>query len=73
LFLSDTWVYEDGRDEVVLCVDKPCQLLGVGLCSSDSGYTAILDVLRVADDFSEEVGLEVCNRGAWSYVCGTTF
>jgi hypothetical protein len=45
----------------------------VGLCSSDSGYTAILDVLRVADDFSEEVGLQVCNSGTWSYVCGTTF
>eukprot|EP00775_Hariotina_reticulata_P009921 gene9921-10078_t len=80
---EDTWVYEDGRDEVVLCVDKPCQLLGVGLCGSDSGYTAILDVLRVADDFSEELFLcdpvmllpdnnymlSLSVRGSESYCC----
>lgn len=48
-------VYEDGPDEVVLRVDRPVQLLGVGLCGSESGYTAELEVLEVGEDFSEEV------------------
>ncbi|WIA37898.1 hypothetical protein OEZ86_001275 [Tetradesmus obliquus] len=52
---EDTWVYEDGPDEVVLTVDAPVQLLGVGLAGSDAGYTATLQVLQVAEDFSEEV------------------
>jgi hypothetical protein len=29
---EDSWVYEDGSDEIVVSVNKPCQLLGVGLC-----------------------------------------
>jgi hypothetical protein len=49
-------VYEDGPDEVVLRVDAPVQLVGVGLAGSDAGYTAELEVLQVAEDFSEEVG-----------------
>lgn len=53
---EDTWVYEDGADEVVLQVDSTVQLLGVGLCGSDSGYTAELEVLEVGEDFSGEVG-----------------
>jgi hypothetical protein len=48
-------VYEDGPDEVVLRVEAPVQLLGVGLAGSDAGYTAELEVLQVAEDFSEEV------------------
>jgi len=31
------WVYEDGADEIVLRVDAPCQLLGVGLCGTHGG------------------------------------
>lgn len=49
-------MYEDGPDEIVLRVDSPVQLLGVGLCGSDSGYMAELEVLEVGEDFSEEVG-----------------
>ena len=30
-------VYEDGADEIVLQVDAPCQLMGVGLCGSHGG------------------------------------
>jgi hypothetical protein len=30
-------VYEDGADEIVLRVDAPCQLLGVGLCGTHGG------------------------------------
>jgi hypothetical protein len=48
-------VYEDGPDEVVLRVDAPVQLLGVGLAGSEAGFTAELEVLQVAEDFSEEV------------------
>lgn len=33
-------VYEDGADEIVLRVDAPCQLLGVGLCGTRAGCAA---------------------------------
>jgi hypothetical protein len=40
-------MYEDGQDEVVLNVDRPCQLLGVGLCGTEGGLTVELDVYEV--------------------------
>lgn len=54
--LEDSWMYEDGQDEVVFSVDSTCQLLGVGLCGTDAAYTAELEVLEVdPEDFSIEV------------------
>lgn len=37
-------MYEDGQDEVVLTVDRPVQLLGVGLCGTEGGLTVELEV-----------------------------
>eukprot|EP00877_Chromochloris_zofingiensis_P004719 jgi/Chrzof1/14248/Cz08g30300.t1 len=54
--LEDSWMYEDGQDEVVFSVDSTCQLLGVGLCGTDAAYTAELEVLEVdPEDFSIEL------------------
>lgn len=54
--MDDNWMYEDGQDEVVFTVDKRCQLLGVGLCGTEGGFTVELEVLEVhADDFSQEI------------------
>lgn len=39
-------MYEDGHDEIVLSVDQPCQLLGVGLCGTEGAYTAELELLE---------------------------
>ena len=47
LNVEDSWMYEDGQDEVVLTVDRPCQLLGVGLCGTEGGLTVELDVYEV--------------------------
>ncbi|GAX80935.1 hypothetical protein CEUSTIGMA_g8370.t1 [Chlamydomonas eustigma] len=47
LNVEDSWMYEDGQDEVVLNVDRPCQLLGVGLCGTEGGLTVELDVYEV--------------------------
>ena len=44
---EDTWMYEDGSDDIVFTVDRPCQLLGVGLCGTDAAYSAELDLLEV--------------------------
>lgn len=44
---DDSWLYEDGHDEIVLSVDQPCQLLGVGLCGTEGAYTAELELLEV--------------------------
>lgn len=43
---EDSWMYEDGHDEIVLSVDQPCQLLGVGLCGTEGAYTAELELLE---------------------------
>ncbi|CAD7698494.1 unnamed protein product [Ostreobium quekettii] len=52
----DSWLYEDGQDEIVFSVDKECQLLGAGLCGTEGGFTVELELLEVAqDDFSAEV------------------
>ena len=50
-------MYEDGQDEVVLSVDSPCQLLGVGLCGTEGCLTVELDVY--------EVGVGKCEGGVW--------
>eukprot|EP00798_Chlamydomonas_sp_ICE-L_P015545 gene15545-21637_t len=53
LNVEDSWMYEDGQDEVVFTVDRQCQLLGVGLCGTEGGLTVELEVYQVdADDFS---------------------
>lgn len=44
---EDSWMYEDGHDEIVLSVEQPCQLLGVGLCGTEGAYTAELELLEV--------------------------
>lgn len=53
---EDSWMYEDGQDEIVFSVDKDCQLLGVGLCGTEGGFTVEVELLEVAqDDFSVEI------------------
>ncbi|DBA66409.1 hypothetical protein WJX79_000202 [Trebouxia sp. C0005] len=53
---DDSWMYEDGHDEIVFSVDQPCQLLGVGLCGTEGAYTAELELLEVnPSNVSEEV------------------
>lgn len=53
---DDSWMYEDGQDEIVFSVDKECQLLGTGLCGTEGGFTVELELLEVAhDDFSVEL------------------
>lgn len=42
-----SWMYEDGQDEVVFSVDRPCQLLGAGLCGTEGGFTVELEVYEV--------------------------
>ena len=50
---EDSWIYEDGHDEIVFSVDKECQLLGTGLCGTDGGLTVELEVFEVSEeDFS---------------------
>jgi hypothetical protein len=45
---QDNWMFEDASpDEVVFTVDRCCQLLGVGLCGTEGGYTVELEVLEV--------------------------
>ena len=44
---DDSWMYEDGHDEIVFTVDQPCQLLGVGLCGTEGAYTVELELLEV--------------------------
>ena len=48
LNVEDSWMYEDGQDEVVFTVDQACQLLGVGLCGTEGGLTVELDVYEVS-------------------------
>ncbi len=45
--LEDSWMYEDGQDEIVFSVDTPCQLLGAGLCGTEGAFTAELELLEV--------------------------
>lgn len=53
---DDSWMYEDGHDEIVFTVDQPCQLLGVGLCGTEGAYTVELELLEVeATCWSQEV------------------
>ena len=40
-------MYESEPDQIVFSVDKPVQLLGVGLCATDTLYTVRLAVLEV--------------------------
>eukprot|EP00955_Chlamydomonas_euryale_P075314 362279-Chlamydomonas_euryale.AAC.5 len=42
--------------QVVLAVDRPCQLLGVGLCGTEGSLTVELEVYQVdPEDFSNEL------------------
>lgn len=77
--LQDSWMYEDGQDEVrldcgvagsslppacpapslpllillfsthqvVFTVDRPCQLLGAGLCGTEGAFTVELELVEV--------------------------
>ena len=44
---DDSWMYEDGADEIVFSVDQECQLLGIGLCGTEGAFTAEVDVREV--------------------------
>ena len=56
LNIEDSWMYEDGPDEIVFTVDQACQLLGVGLCGTEGGLTVELEVYEVEqDDFSRAI------------------
>lgn len=60
---EDSWVYEDGVDQIVLSVDRPCQLVAVGLCASSGSLTCSLTVTRVDPaNFAQalEAPLEQC-------------
>lgn len=45
---DDSWMYEDGHDEIVFSVAKACQLLGIGLCGTEGAYTAEVELLEVS-------------------------
>ena len=47
--LEDNWLYEDGQDEIVFSVDTHCQLLGAGLCGTESYITAELELTEARD------------------------
>lgn len=53
---EDSWIYEDGHDEIVFSVDKECYLLGAGLCGTEGGFTVELEVLEVS---SEDFGVSL--------------
>ncbi|KAG2443512.1 hypothetical protein HXX76_001865 [Chlamydomonas incerta] len=56
LNVEDSWMYEDGQDEIVFSVDKAVALLGVGLCGTEGGLTVELELYEVdAEDFSREL------------------
>lgn len=46
--LEDNWLYEDGQDEIVFSVDTHCQLLGAGLCGTESYITAELELTEAS-------------------------
>ncbi|KAL3148506.1 hypothetical protein ABBQ38_013947 [Trebouxia sp. C0009 RCD-2024] len=53
---DDSWMYEDGHDEIVFSVAKACQLLGIGLCGTEGAYTAEVELLEVDPaDMSQQV------------------
>ncbi|KAK9806477.1 hypothetical protein WJX73_001328 [Symbiochloris irregularis] len=53
---EEAWCYEDGADEVIFTVDRPVQLLGVGLCSTEGSFTADVEILEVAPDDYDRPG-----------------
>lgn len=61
-----SWMYEDGQDEIVFSVDKPVQLLGVGLCGTEGGLTAELELYEV----DAEVGAGAGAAGIWDHAHG---
>ncbi|KXZ47365.1 hypothetical protein GPECTOR_36g87 [Gonium pectorale] len=66
LNVEDSWMYEDGQDEIVFSVDKPVSLLGVGLCGTEGGLTVELELYEVdPEDFSRE--LATCCSAAQSF------
>ena len=55
---EESWIYEDGPDELIFTVDHPCQLLGVGLCAPRQWYNVRLVVSTVdPDNFVETVSV----------------
>ncbi|GIL64512.1 hypothetical protein Vafri_18391 [Volvox africanus] len=66
LNMEDSWMYEDGQDELVFTVDKPVQLLGVGLCGTEGGLTVEMELYEVdPDDYNRE--LATCCSAAQSF------
>lgn len=57
---DDSWMYEDGHDEIVFSVAKACQLLGIGLCGTEGAYTAEVELLEVRD-------AQTCTRSGGLY------
>lgn len=58
--------YEDGQDELVFTVDKPVQLLGVGLCGTEGGLTVEMELYEVdSEDYTRE--LATCCSAAQSF------
>lgn len=56
---DDSWMYEDGADEIVFSVDQECQLLGIGLCGTEGAFTAEVDVRQVEPADANQVVTEV--------------
>ncbi|GIL75612.1 hypothetical protein Vretimale_15136 [Volvox reticuliferus] len=66
LNMEDSWMYEDGQDELVFTVDKPVQLLGVGLCGTEGGLTVEMELYEVdPEDYNRE--LATCCSAAQSF------
>jgi len=56
---DESWIYEDGPDELIFSVDRPCQLLGVGLCAPRSWFNARLTLSTVSQEFLSPPGAEL--------------
>ncbi|GFR52703.1 hypothetical protein Agub_g15332 [Astrephomene gubernaculifera] len=62
LNVEDSWMYEDGQDEIVFSVDKPVQLLGVGLCGTEGGLTVELELYEVDPQDFRRLPPPPCSR-----------
>lgn len=65
--VDDTWVYDDGCDEILFTVDRPCQLLGVGLCGTLGGFTVTISIEEVLFSDDNYQQLNVLQEAAQSY------
>jgi hypothetical protein len=65
--VDDTWVYDDGYDEIIFTVDKSSQLLGVGLCGTLGGFTVQLQLIEVEMSADGYVPISTLQEAAQSY------